>query len=214
MLLGEPVDTGTVPVGTSWCTPYSGFLSQHTHWNYAVLGASTTGTQLVETAGWSEEAVSTSETLHLGAADGSYEVDATGSRSWACSEEGLLLVEDDLDSRTTYADGHVVEHLMTTTYSPPFLYLPADLTADSTWTATPTGTATLDGESAEISSVADYRVVGTARIEVPAGGFDTLEILGVAQTPMGETRDHRFVADAIGAVQFDEVYQLSGYRGE
>ena len=31
---------------------------------------------------------------------------------------------------------------------------------------------------------------------------------------MGETRDHRFVADAIGAVQFDEIYELSGYRGE
>lgn len=211
-----PADTAGDPVAPgdpARCGAYSGYDGFGTRWAYASAEDTVTGTRVVEVTEVVGDIFRTTERTELVAADGSFSTVEERARSWGCADEGLLVYEDERVQTLSAGAAKPEVHTRRLVYDPPALWTPAALKPGDAWTVALTGVLVVDGAGEAFAWEARYEALGTARLEVPAGGFDTVEVLGTWDAGAGPVRDHRFLALDVGPVLVDETFALANYDG-
>ena len=185
--------------GGGGCGDYMPAVHSTLSYAYTNMGA-TTGTYEVTFTSYDAGTGDAVFTSTSSMASSGYSATSTTVQNLRCESDGVYAVSVSTDSDVV-SGGTPFSDSTQSTYDPPYLVIPADLAAGSTWHESSTAT-NVDAVAGTSTTTVD--LTGTAgsaeSVTVPAGTYDTLP---VTYTPPSGTASHSWLAVGVGAVQTD-----------
>jgi len=213
----QPVDKGTdtaTEVAIGPCSAYMGASGLGTTWEYehwSEYDSTSFGSMVAEVTEYDEVAgrlvVTESGDIPIPPSLVPTEGPLTGiwTYDYRCRATGVFLRE--VHYQATYGTGYWSR----TTYDPEIMHVPNNPTVGDSWTATVTVTGEQDGDPMTLEQDVRLDVLGQAEKTVPAGTYDTFEVVHTLSAVDGVTSDvdptTTWFAEDVGAVK-KEVSEL------